>query len=96
MEAGVNNPLRTILTIVMDVLVAVAIALTLRIIVLFFGQLAVQPWARAIVNFTSILVLPLGMHPIKTPYGGIFDVNAAITIVIVLVAEWVLSVIRSR
>lgn len=90
------KPVRSILTVVMDILVAVAIALTVRLIVVFFGQLSSQPWAEAVINFTSLLVIPFGVDAIKTPYGGYFDVNAALTIVVVLIIEWVLSVIRAR
>lgn len=90
------KPVRSILTIVMDLLVAVAIALTVRLIVVFFGQLASQAWAEAVVNFTALFVIPFGIDTIKTPYGGYFDVSAALTIVVVLVIEWVLSVIRAR
>jgi uncharacterized membrane protein (DUF2068 family) len=91
-----SKPLRTVLTIVMDVLVAVAIALTVRLVIEFFGQLASQSWAEAIIALTNPLVLPLGVDDIKTPYGGVFDVEAAISIVVYLVAEWLLSVVRSR
>lgn len=91
-----SKPVRTLLTIVMDVLVVVAIADTLRLVVLFFGQLAKAGWGEVVIAFTSPVVLPLGIEAIKTPYGGVFDVNAAATVVLLLVAEWVLSVVRSR
>lgn len=95
-EAGVTRTARTIITVIMDVLVAIAIALTARIVILFFGSLYAMPWAKAVVSFTSLFVLPLHLHPIRTPYGGVFDLNAAVTIVVVLLAEWALSAIRSR
>ena len=72
-----GSPARTILTIVMDVLIACAVAVTLRLGVEFFGQLAAQSWGKAVVAFTNPLVIPFGVHAIKTPYGGVFDVNAA-------------------
>jgi hypothetical protein len=80
----------------MDVLIAIAIALTLRLAVEFFGQLAAQTWGKAVIAFTNPLVLPLGFHAIKTPYGGVFDVNAAATVGLLLIAEWILSGIRER
>lgn len=91
-----KNPARTLLTIIMDILVVIAVALTIRLVVLFFGQLASQGWAEAVVALTDPLVIPLGIEPIKTPYGGVFDAEAGITVVVLLVLEWVLSVIRSR
>lgn len=90
------KPVRSILTVLMDVLVAVAIALTVRLIVVFFGQIAAQSWAAPVTTFTNLVVIPFGVGDIKTPYGGYFDVNAALTIVTALVLEWVLSVVRSR
>jgi hypothetical protein len=63
---------------------------------MFFGSVAALPWADAFVGFTDLVVIPFGAEPIKTPYGGVFDVNAAITIVVLLLAEWVLSSVRSR
>ncbi len=91
-----SSPIRTILTIVMDVLVIIAIADTLRIVVEFFGQLAAQRWGELVIAFTNPVVIDFGVEAIKTPYGGVFDVNAALTVVALLVAEWVLSVVRSR
>jgi phosphotransferase system glucose/maltose/N-acetylglucosamine-specific IIC component len=80
----------------MDVVIALAVAVTLRLGVRFFGQLAAQGWGKAIIAFTTPLVIPFGVHAIKTPYGGVFDVNAALTVCVFLLAEWVLSGIRNR
>ena len=91
-----KNPARTLLTIIMDILVVIAVALTIRLVVLFFGQLSAQGWAEAVVALTDPFVIPFGIEPIKTPYGGVFDAEAGITVVVLLVLEWVLSVIRSR
>jgi hypothetical protein len=91
-----SNPGRTILIILMDVLIACAIAVTLRLGVEFFGQLAAQDWGKAVVAFTEPLIIPFGIDNIKTPYGGFFEVDAALTIGVFLVAEWVLSGIRER
>lgn len=91
-----RNPARMLFTVAMNVLVVLAIALTVRLVVLFFGQLAAQGWAEAVVALTDPITLPLGVDPIKTPYGGVFDVAAAVTIVVLLGAEWLLSILRSR
>jgi len=91
-----SRPARTFITVVMDILVVLAIVLTATLVVVFFGQLAVQPWARSLVALTRPLIIPFGIAPIKTPYGGIFSVNIALTIVVLLVVEWVLSAVRSR
>lgn len=91
-----SSPGRTILIILMDVLIAVAIAVTIRLGVEFFGQLAAQDWGKAVVAFTEPLIIPFGVKDIKTPYGGIFEVDAALTIGVFLIVEWVLSGIRER
>lgn len=91
-----SKPVRSVLTILMDILIVVAIAETLRLVVRFFGQLAAQGWGEVVIAFTNPVTLQLGAEAIKTPYGGVFDVNAAVTVVILLVAEWALSVARSR
>jgi hypothetical protein len=97
MEAPVSSkPVRTLLTVAMNVLIFVAIALTVRLVVMFFGQIASLDWAKSIVSITNLLVIPFGVEPIKTPYGGVFDANAALTILVVLVVEWVLSLARGR
>jgi len=91
-----SKPARTIITIIMDILVVLAIALTVRLVVVFFGQLSAQGWAQSVIALTTPLVIPFGVDAIKTPYGGYFDVNAALTIVVLLGVEWVLSGIRAR
>lgn len=91
-----NKAVRTLLTILMDVLVVLAIAVTLRLIVAFFGTLASQGWGEAVLALTKPIVLPLGIRTINTPYGGVFDADAGVTVLLMLVAEWVLSLIRSR
>jgi hypothetical protein len=80
----------------MDLFVVVAIALTARLCIVFFGQLAAQGWGKTVIALTSPLVIPFGVSAIKTPYGGAFEVITALTIAVVLLVEWVLSGIRVR
>ena len=91
-----NRPARVIVTIVTDVLIVCAVAVTLRLGVRFSGQLASQDWGKALIAFTSMLVIPFGFHAIKTPYGGVFDVSAALMIVVYLIMDWVVASISSR
>ena len=91
-----SKPARTIISIFLNLLIVVAIVLTARLVVEFFGQLAAQQWGKALVALSQPLLIPFGLEGIKTPYGGVFDVNAAMMIVLVLAAEWLLSGIRSR
>lgn len=91
-----SKPLRMIVTIAMDVLVVVAVALTIRLCVVFFGQLEQQGWGQLVIALTNPIVIPFGVLAIKTPYGGFFEVNTALTVVVVLLVEWILSSVRSR
>lgn len=86
----------TLVTIAMNLLVVVAIALTARLCFAFFGQLSAQGWAKTAEALTNPLVIPFGVAAIKTPYGGEFQVNTALTVAAVLLAEWALSGMRSR
>lgn len=96
MGSSGSSTARTLLTILMDILVACAIAMTLRLFVEFFGQFASQSWGKAVIAFTNPLIIPFGFHAIRTPYHGVFDVNAALMVAAFLLLEWVLSGIRSR
>lgn len=91
-----RNPVRTVLSIVMDLIIVAAVAETVRMVVAFFGQLASQEWGKTIISLTDLITLPLGLDAIKTPYGGVFDVNGALTIVVFLLIEWALSSVRYR
>lgn len=90
----VRSPARTFVTILMDLLVFVAVVVVAHMVIVFFGQIAAQSWAKSVVALTGKLVIPVGASPIKTPYGGIFEVNAAATVLILLVVEWVLGLVR--
>ncbi|MDP2183198.1 MAG: hypothetical protein Q8K99_11605 [Actinomycetota bacterium] len=90
------RPLRPVITVLMNLLVIVAVIDTARIVVSFFGALAATAWGAALIKVTAYTVFPLGAAAIKTPYGGGFDVDAAVTVVALLMAEWLLSVARNR
>lgn len=89
-----GRTLRTLVSVIMNILVVIAVLVTIRMVVQFFGSLSGQPWGGAIVSISDIFVFPLGLSEIKTPYGGVFEIAAALSIVILLGVEWVLSVVR--
>lgn len=91
-----TRPARTIVSLVMTLLVAFAIASAARLVIEFFGQLASTGWGEAVVTATNFLMIPFGFSAITTPYGGVFDVNAAAMIVLFLGAEWVVGLVASR
>lgn len=87
---------RTAVTIIMDALILIALLLAARLIIVFFGQLASQDWGKAIVQLAGYVTIPLGLDSYHNQYGGSFDVNAGISMLIVLLAEWMLSAVRNR
>jgi len=91
-----GRALRAVLTTIVYLLVVVLIALSLREIVLFSGRVASQSWAQAVDMVAGHLVLPFGQSNVNTPYHGVFDVNNALTIIVVVLAEWGLSAVRDR
>ncbi len=91
-----SRSLRLLLTGVMNVLFIIAVALTIRLFVEFFGSIAATTLGDALVRGTGLLVPPFGIAIVRTPYGGAFDVDVADTVVILLLVEWALSVARSR
>ena len=92
---GRLNP-GSFLTVIMDVFVVLAVAESIRVVVRFFGALASQGWGGLIVMLTDYITVPFGIAAIKTPYGGVFDADAALTVGLLLLIEWVLSIVRSR
>ena len=91
-----TNPVRVILVVAMNVAFALAIALAIRLGVAFFGGISSSWVGELVIHLTDPLVLPFGIEAIKTPYGGVFDVDAALTIGVLLIAEWLLALVPSR
>lgn len=91
-----DRPLRALITIAMNALVFVAILLTIRVVCRYFGALGATDWGTIAIRAGGLFVLPLGIEDLRSSYGGVLDANAAITIAIVMLAEWVLSIVRDR
>lgn len=85
---------RRAITVLMDLLVGVALVLTVGIVVTFFGALSSTELGGRLVAITSAVTLPLGLPVWKTPYAGVIQADSASTVGIVLVVEWLLSNIR--
>jgi hypothetical protein len=88
------RPARTLIVVIMDVIFVLAVVDVVRLVVEFFGGLAGQEWAKSFLRATRPLVLPLGIKGIATPYGGVFDITLAVTILLLLAVEWGLGVAR--
>lgn len=88
--------LRRLLTVVANILVVLAIAEAVRLVVLFFGVLADSGLGEIVVRVTDPITIPFALDPITTPYGGVFDVDTALTAIVMLLLEWVASAVRPR
>jgi len=93
---SVDGATRTILNIAANVVLLLAIALIARVVIAFFGVLAATDLGSVVVELTEYVTPPLGVTSPRTPYGGVFDSDAAITAVALLLIEWILSVVRWR
>lgn len=91
-----SNPIRTVVTVLTDALVIWAVAVALAMVIRFFGAIAANPAASAFMRFAERLVFPIDARVVATPYGGSFEVAAAFTVLILLVVEWLLSLVRRR
>ena len=77
---------------VMDVLVVLAVLVLLRMTIGFFGGVAASGPGAWYLSVTRALVPPIaGAWSVRSPYGGVFSVDAGMVIVILLFAEWLLS-----
>lgn len=83
-----------LLTIVIDVIFLIGVALLVRIVMSFFAPLTALPFYQPLAELTRPLVLPLGIESIRTPFRGFFDVNGAATILAILVVEYLLGTVR--
>jgi len=90
----VRSVVRLLLTVVMNVLLVVAALLLARIVIGFFGRFDASPLATQFMDLTAPLVRDLGFDAIKTPYGGTFDVDAGVMLVVAFAAEWLVAVVR--
>lgn len=88
--------LRIALTVVMNALLVVAALLLGRVVIEFFSQASAVPGATEIARLSDVFVLPVGLTSIPTPYRGVFDVAAVVTLMAVLAAEWVVALVRRR
>ena len=88
-----RRPLR----ILMDVLLVLAVLVLLRLVVGFFGTLAVSGAGAWYLAATRALVPPVaGAWSISSPYGGVFSVDAGIVIMVLLLAEWLFAAAAAR
>lgn len=90
------QPVRGIITLLMNLIVIVAVLLTATIVVRFFGTLAARNWGELLIGLGALVTFPWGIELIKTPYGGVFDANAGLTVALLLLIEWGLSALRVR
>jgi hypothetical protein len=84
----------SLFTIAMDLVFVLAAIVVGRVVVEFFGAFAAQQWGRDVLTATRQLVLDFGVKAVPTPYAGRFDIDGALTVVILLAIEWAFSLAR--
>jgi hypothetical protein len=89
-----SSPARIIVTLLMDLVVVIAVVGLAHLVISFFDTTAGTAWGKGLLGLTRLVVVPLGIPPVPTPYGGIFDVNATATVLGLLGVEWVLGLVR--
>jgi hypothetical protein len=87
---------RSLLLIVMDLLWVVAVLDVIRLVVAFFGRLASSGIGAGFLDLSVYLVVPFGLSDPATPYGGVFELDTAATVVLLLLVEWIVSIVRRR
>jgi hypothetical protein len=85
---------RTVITVVMDVIVIVAVAALTHLVISFFGSMSGSSWGKGLLALTRFTVVPIGITPLTTPYGGLFHVDAMVTVLGILAVEWALGLVR--
>lgn len=90
------KPTRTLLLILMDLLIVLAVLMTAALAIGFFGALSGQAWGQAVLKIADLVKIPVGITSIKTPYGGVFSVDFAISVAIYLIGEWIIGSLRNR
>lgn len=89
-----RSPMSTFLTVIMDILMVLVVVCLAHVIVSFFGRASSTDWGKGLLSISRLAVIPFGLDPIKTPYGGVLDVSATATTLVLLAAEWVLGLAR--
>lgn len=92
----VRGGIRTVLTVIMDALVVAAIVLTAALVAGFFGSLGQSPIGEWLRGLAAMLTVPLHLPTWQTPYSGSFSADTGASVVLLLAAEWLLSVLRRR
>ncbi len=85
---------RMLVSIAMGLLVALELLVLAHIIVTFFGFVTAGSWGHTLNAVLVRFVAPFGLSSIRTPFAGRLDVNAVVTLVLVLVAGWLVSSVR--
>jgi hypothetical protein len=93
-SAAKRSTVRTVITVVMDLLMVLVVVCVAHVIVSFFGRASSAGWGKGLLSITRLAVLPLHLGSIKTPYAGLLDVDATVTVLVLLAADWVLSLVR--
>lgn len=90
------SPIRLLMTIVQDILVMIAVLLAVALVVAFFGGLRDTGAGQGVLRVASCVTVPFGVGSIDSSFGGVFLADAAVTLVLVLLADWLVMSLRER
>ena len=91
-----SKGVKSFLLVAMDLVFILAVVDIARVVIRFFGTLSSAQVGEKYVELTDYLTIPFGIDAVSTPYGGFFDIDAIVTITIMLAVEVVLGMIRRR
>lgn len=88
--------LRNLIGVVVAVVVVAMLGLLARVVFQFFGALQSGGFHDALMTYTAPVVLPIPVGNPATPYGGVFDLRATLSLLVFLVVEFLLTGLRRR
>ncbi|NTW27970.1 MAG: hypothetical protein HGA39_01185 [Coriobacteriia bacterium] len=80
----------------MNVLLVWALLLTVRLTISFLGGLSTHYVMKSYLAWTAYMVVPFGVRSVQTPYGGMFLADTALTVIVLVAAELLVSRLRKR
>ncbi len=89
-----RSTVRLVLTLIMNLLIVFGLLLLIRLFLVFFLPLHSVAIYKPLVSLTNPLVLPLQFSNIPTSFRGSFEVNTTISLLAILVVEYLMSVVR--
>jgi hypothetical protein len=95
-KTAARQTVKNLMGVLVFATVLVMLALLTRLVFEFFGELHRVALYKQVHSVTGHFLLPVHLPAFKTPYGGVFDSLAALSLVVVVGIEYVLSILRKN